>query len=243
MVSHEASERVLIQPRIIHIFSHATWRVFLGDLFTPEVADTFDKYVDALIPLMRKLTTQRPLMARLTALFSDEVRQVDRQLKHMTALFTPTLEQCANEIEQGLEHSSVNNEWFTDLVRLAPPEKRRDYQFLTNIFMGFAFTFIFSPVPVTTQIIYEVAFRPDYAEAVLQEAREVLGERRDEWTFPREHIRRLSLLDSFCKETHKHHPTAASAYHAIQLFLTHSPNKYTTMKSTYRRETLNTRGH
>ncbi|KAK6189529.1 high copy suppressor of abf2 [Pestalotiopsis sp. IQ-011] len=171
---------------------------------------TFDKYVDALIPLMRKLTTQRPFMARLAAFFSDEVRQVDRQLKQMTALFTPTLEQCANDIEQGLEHSSVNNEWFEDLVRLAPPEKRRDYQFLTNIFMGFAFTFIFSPVPVTTQIIYEVAFRPDYAELVLQEAREVLGERQDDRAFSREDIRRLSLLDSFCKETHKHHPTAAS---------------------------------
>lgn len=154
-------------------------------------------------------------MARLTAYLSDEVRQVDRQLKQMTTLFTPTLEKCANDIEQGLEHSSVNNEWFEDLVRLAPREKRRDFQFLTNIFMGFAFTFIFSPVPVTTQIIYEFAYRPEYAELVLKEAREVLGERQDDWTFPREDIRRLSLLDSFCKETHKHHPTAASAYHTI----------------------------
>ncbi|KAI0162656.1 cytochrome P450 [Pestalotiopsis sp. NC0098] len=188
-----------------------------GDLFTPEVADIFDKYVDALIPLMQKLTTQRPLMARLTAYLSDEVRQVDRQLKQMTTLFTPTLEKCANDIEQGLEHSSVNNEWFEDLVRLAPCEKRRDFQFLTNIFMGFAFTFIFSPVPVTTQIIYEFAYRPEYAELVLKEAREVLGERQDDWTFPREDIRRLSLLDSFCKETHKHHPTAATLANGIVL--------------------------
>ncbi|ETS74380.1 hypothetical protein PFICI_14246 [Pestalotiopsis fici W106-1] len=203
-------KRVFIQPQVIHIFSQATWRVFLGDSFTSEVADIFQRYVAALIPLMRKLTTQRPMVARLVAAFSDEVRQVHEQLKRMTALFTPMLEQCVDAVEQGTKPDSVNNEWFEDLVRLAPAEKRRDYKFLTNIFIGFAFTFIFSPVPVTTQIIFEFAFRPDYTEFVLQETQDVLGKRHEDWAFSKENLRRLSLLDSFCKETHKHHPTAAS---------------------------------
>ncbi|KAF3015033.1 hypothetical protein E8E14_009951 [Neopestalotiopsis sp. 37M] len=174
------------------------------------VAEIFRKYVAALIPLMRNLTTQRPIIARLQVALSNETRQVDEQLQRMTVLFTPILEQYVDAIEQELKPESVSNEWFEDLMRLAPPEKRRDYKFLTNIFIGFAFTFIFSPVPVTTQIIFEFAFRPDYTKLVLQEAKDVLGEQQDDWTFPKENIRKLSLLDSFCKETHKHHPTAAS---------------------------------
>ncbi|TQN65849.1 Cytochrome P450 monooxygenase ATR2 [Colletotrichum shisoi] len=139
-----------------------------------------------------------------------EVRLVNAQLERATAFFTPIFQQCAEAFEKGLSGTSVDNDWFEELIRMAPAEKRRDFEYLTNILIGFAFTFVFSPGPSTTQVVYEFAFRPDYAEEVLQEAHDVLGERPESWSFARDSLRRLSLLDSFCKETHKHHPTAAS---------------------------------
>ncbi|KAL0941662.1 cytochrome p450 [Colletotrichum truncatum] len=208
--SNGARKHVIIQPQILHVYSHVIWRVILGDSFTPKVVDIFEKYSATLIPVMKALKAQRPMMARITAAFSSEVRQVNMQLERATAFFTPILQQHFQAFEQSSGTSSANNEWFEELIRMAPAEKRRDYKFLTNILIGFAFTFVFSPGPSTTQVVYEFVFRPDYTDLVLQEARDVLGEQLEDWSFTRESLRKLSLLDSFCKETHKHHPTAAS---------------------------------
>ncbi|KAF5492222.1 Cytochrome P450 monooxygenase BOA4 [Colletotrichum siamense] len=208
--SHGDSRPVIMQPQILHVYSHVIWRVILGNNFSPEVVDIFESYSATLIPVMKALKAQRPIIARITAAFSSDVRKVNAQLERVTAFFTPLFEQCAQALEQGLDMSSVNNDWLEELVRMAPEEKRRDYKYLTNVLIGFAFTFVFSPGPSTTQIVYEFAFRPDYTKLVLEEANQVLGEQVDIWHFTRDSLRRLSLLDSFCKETHKHHPTAAS---------------------------------
>ncbi|KAK2746867.1 cytochrome P450 [Colletotrichum kahawae] len=208
--SHGDSRPVIMQPQILHVYSHVIWRVILGDNFSPGVVDIFESYSATLIPVMKALKAQRPIMARVTAAFSSDVRKVNAQLEGATAFFTPLFEQCAQALEQGSDMSSVNNDWLEELVRMAPEEKRRDYKYLTNVLIGFAFTFVFSPGPSTTQIVYEFAFRPDYTKLVLDEASQVLGKQADSWQFTRDSLRRLSLLDSFCKETHKHHPTAAS---------------------------------
>ncbi|KAJ0149606.1 Fumitremorgin C monooxygenase [Colletotrichum tanaceti] len=216
--SKGAPRRVIMQPQILHVYSHVIWRVILGDDFRPEVVDIFETYSATLIPVMKKLKAQRPLMARVTAAFSGDVRLVNAQLERATAFFTPIFQRCADafeaEEEEGMPpggsgSGSVDNDWFEELVRTAPAERRRDFKYLTNILIGFAFTFVFSPGPSTTQVVYEFAFRPDYVQEVLQEARDVLGDRPASWSFTRDSLRRLSLLDSFCKETHKHHPTAA----------------------------------
>ncbi|KAF4895163.1 Cytochrome P450 monooxygenase ATR2 [Colletotrichum viniferum] len=131
--------------------------------------------------------------------------------KHLEVISEALDEGIASVLSEGFDYSlGVNNDWLEELVRMAPEEKRRDYKYLTNVLIGFAFTFVFSPGPSTTQIVYEFAFRPDYTKLVLEEANQVLGEQVDIWHFTRDSLRRLSLLDSFCKETHKHHPTAAS---------------------------------
>ncbi|OLN88023.1 Ent-kaurene oxidase 3, partial [Colletotrichum chlorophyti] len=208
--SDGAYKRVIMQPQILHVYSHVIWRVILGDAFSPEMVEIFETYSATLIPTMKKLKAQRPVMARITAAFSSQVRQVNVQLERATKFLTPLLEKCAQAMEQGSVQGAVGNEWFEELVRMAPDDKRRDYKYLTNILIGFAFTFVFSPGPSTTQIVYEFAFRPDYIEDVLTEAHDVLGNRHKSWGFTRENLRQLSILDSFCKETHKHHPTAAS---------------------------------
>lgn len=207
-----------MQPQILHVYSHVILRVILGNNFSPEVVDIFESYSATLIPVMKALKAQRPIIARITAAFSSDVCKVNAQLERVTAFFTPLFEQCAQALEQGLDMSSVNNDWLEELVRMAPEEKRRDSKYLTNVLIGFAFTFVFSPGPSTTQIVYEFAFRPDYTKLVLEEANQVLGEQVDIWHFTRDSLRRLSLLDSFCKETHKHHPTAAcKAQHGVDL--------------------------
>ncbi|KAK1962326.1 cytochrome P450 [Colletotrichum sublineola] len=209
--STEKCKRVIVQPQILHIYSHVIWRVILGSDFKPEAVEIFEQYSATLIPVMKKLKAQIPIVARITAAFSSEVRHVNALLERATTLFTPIFERCVQTVEQGSpNNSSVDKEWFEELIRMAPAEKRHDYKFLTNILIGFAFTFVFSPGPSTTQIVYEFAFRPDYVDQVLEEAHEVLGERSEDWNFTRDNLRGLSLLDSFCKETHKHHPTAAS---------------------------------
>ncbi|KAF9871292.1 cytochrome P450 [Colletotrichum karsti] len=208
--SKGASKPVIMQPQILHVYSHVIWRVILGDSFSPEVVDIFEKYSATLIPVMKALKAQRPIMARITAAFSKDVRKVNDQLERATAFFTPLMKACADAFDQGLETSSINNDWFEELIRMAPDDKRRDYKYLTNVLIGFAFTFVFSPGPSTTQVVYEFAFRPDYVDLVLKEANDELGQRVDDWVFTKDSLRRLSLLDSFCKETHKHHPTAAS---------------------------------
>lgn len=204
-----------MQPQILHVYSHVIWRVILGANFSPEVVDVFEKYSATLIPVMKDLKAQRPLVARITAAFSSKVRQVNLQLERAVAFFAPMLEKCVQAFDQGLAKSSLDNEWFEELVRMAPADKRRDYKFLTNVLIGFAFTFVFSPGPSTTQVVYEFAFRPDYMDLVRQEARHVLGERHGNWKFTRDNLRGLWLLDSFCKETHKHHPTAACKFHSL----------------------------
>ncbi|KAK1725124.1 hypothetical protein CaCOL14_011046 [Colletotrichum acutatum] len=208
--SKGAPKRVIMQPQILHIYSHVIWRVILGDSFKPEVVDIFETYSATLIPVMKALKAQRPVMARISAAFSKEVRQVKAQLERALAIFAPLLEQCAQALEQGHAKSSLDNEWLEELIRMAPAERRRDYKYLSNILIGFAFTFVFSPGPSTTQVVYEFAFRPDYIDLVLKEAYDVLGKRPEHWGFSRDNLHSLSLLDSFCKETHKHHPTAAS---------------------------------
>ncbi|KXH46562.1 cytochrome P450 [Colletotrichum nymphaeae SA-01] len=201
--------RVIMQPKILLIYSHVIWKVILGNSFKPEVVNIFEMYCTTLISVMEALKAQRPIMARIFAAFSKDVRQVNAQLEQASAFFAPLFEQCVQALEQGHAKSSLDNEWLEELIRMAPAERRRDYKYLTNILIGFVFTFVVSPGPLTTQVVYEFAFRPDYVDLVLKEAYGVLGERPEHWGFSRNNLHGLSLLDSFCKETHKHHPKAA----------------------------------
>ncbi|GKT50628.1 cytochrome P450 monooxygenase ATR2 [Colletotrichum spaethianum] len=196
-----------MQPQILHVYSHVIWRVILGNNFRSEVVDIFEQYSATLIPVMKKLKAQRPMMARITASFSSEVRHVNAQLDRATAFFTPIFEQCVQAFEKGSPTGSLENDWFEELIRTAPADKRRDYKYLTNVLIGFAFTFVFSPGPSTTQVVYEFAFRPDYIDLVLEEAYNVLGERSESWNFTRDSLRRLSLLDSFSNLMKKIHKT------------------------------------
>ncbi|KXH28261.1 cytochrome P450 [Colletotrichum simmondsii] len=203
---------VIMQPKILLIYSHVIWRVVLGNSFKPEVVDIFEKYSATLISVKKALKAQRPILARISAAFSKDVRQVNSQLEQASAFFAPLFEECVQALEQGLAKSSLDNEWLEELVRMAPADRRRDYKYLTNILIGFVFTFVVSTGPSTTQVVYEFAFRPDYVDLVLKEAYGVLGERPKHWGFSKNNLHGLSLLDSFCKETHKHHPTAAWMY-------------------------------
>ncbi|KAG7048104.1 cytochrome P450 [Colletotrichum scovillei] len=223
-ISGFAPTRVIMQPRILLIYSRAIWRVIMGNSFKPEVVNIFETYCTTLISVMKALKAQRPIMARIFAAFSNDVRRVNAQLEQASAFFAPLFEQCLQALEQGHAKSSLDNEWLEELIRMAPAERRRDYTYLTNILIGFVFTFVVSPGLSTTQVVYEFAFRPNYVDLVLKEAYGVLGDRPEHWGFSRNNLHGLSLLDSFCKETHKHHATAAcesSNFASSTKFTTH----------------------
>lgn len=172
----------------------------------------FEKYSATLIPAMKNLKAKRPIFARISAAFSNEVKQVDMQLDRATEVLMPLFEQALRVCEEGQENGAHGvPDMILELVKQAPANRRRDFKYLTNILVGFAFTFVFSPGPSATQIIYEFAFRPNYADLVRQEVLDNLGQ-PENWSFSRESLRKLTLLDSFCKETHKHHPTAACEF-------------------------------
>lgn len=60
-----------------------------------------------------------------------------------------------------------------------------------------------------------MAFRPDYCAQMRSEAKEVFGAGQRSWD--KNTLRRLTKLDSFCKETHRHHPSAACEFHYKQV--------------------------
>jgi hypothetical protein len=155
------------------------------------------------------LKAANPIFLPLIAAKSKDIRQLHQHLEAAIRLLSPIFK----TIRVGMGVSSSRGTWIEWLIRHVSPEKLYDDKYLTDILLAYHFGFVFQTGPLITQILYELAFRPEYIRLIENEAQEVLGPNIHAYT--RHNLRKLTQLDSFCKETHRHHPTTACKSQAL----------------------------
>jgi hypothetical protein len=157
-----------------------------------------------------KLRSSHPALRRINSYFIAEIRELRRQLREATVLMSPVLSKARKQLSANESGDKNDNDIIPWLLRELSnkPHQFANDSYLTNILLAYAISFVFSPTPIGTQIVYEMAFRPEHCAEMRREAEAVFttpGQR----SYDRTSLRRLTKLDSFCKETHRHHPSAA----------------------------------
>jgi cytochrome P450 len=153
-----------------------------------------------------KLRSSHPALRQINSYFTPEIRELRKQLRQATILLSPVLSQVRKQITAN--ESRDDNNIINWLLREVSPRQFANDEYLTNILLAYVISFVFSPTPIGTQIVYEMAFRPVHRAEMRREAEAVftiLGQQ----SYDKNSLRRLTKLDSFCKETHRHHPSAA----------------------------------
>jgi hypothetical protein len=156
-----------------------------------------------------KLRSSHPALRRINSYFIAEIHELRRQLREANVLMSPVLSKARKQLaaNESVDRDNDNN-IVTWLLREVNPRQFANDSYLTNILLAYAISFVFSPTPIGTQIVYETAFRPEHCAEMRREAEAVFttsGQR----SYDKTSLRRLTKLDSFCKETHRHHPSAA----------------------------------
>jgi hypothetical protein len=153
-----------------------------------------------------KLRSSHPALHRINSYFIPEISDLYRQLREATVLLSPVLSQARKQL--AADESGDQNSIIFWLLREVSPRQSANDSYLTNILLAYAISFVFSPTPIGTQIVYEMAFRPEHCAEMRREA-ETVFTTPDQRSYDKTSLRRLTKLDSFCKETHRHHPSAA----------------------------------
>lgn len=176
----------------------------MRDQYDEKIVGVFFKYVRAHSAAQLKLRCCHPALHRIYSYFVTEIRDLRKQLREATVLLSPILAQARMQVDKSETSENSIVGWLLQEVGL---RQFADDEHLTNILLAYGITFVFSPSPIGAQLIYEMAFRPDYCAQMRCEAEQVFG--LNQRTYDRNTLRRLTKLDSSCKETHRHHPSAA----------------------------------
>ena len=175
----------------------------MGDKFSNTLVEISENYHYTHMRALADLKAATPILLPLVAAKSKDVRQLHQHLEAATRFLSPIFK----TIRADMGAPSSKGTWIEWLIRHVSPEKLYDDKYLTGILVAYHFGFVFQTGPLITQILYELASRPEYIRLIDNEAQEVLGPTGNAYT--RQNLRRLTQLDSFCKETHRHHPTTA----------------------------------
>ena len=198
-----------IQQKATRVLTQVMWKLALGDNFSETIVDVSENYHYTHMRALADLKAANPILLPLIAAKSKDIRQLHQCLEAATKLLSPTFKR----IRAGMAASSSRGTWIESLIRHVSPENFYDDKYLTGILLAYHFGFVFQTGPLITQIPYELAFRPEYIRLIEDEAQEVLGPNANAYT--RHNLRKLTQLDSFCKETHRHHPTTACTSQAF----------------------------
>jgi hypothetical protein len=190
------------------MFARASWKLILRGDYKESIVDVFFNYVRAHSAAQLKLRTCHPALHSMYCYLIPEIRELREHLRQATAILSPVLSQARDKISASEIGDGSIISW---LLREVDPSRFTDDEYLTNILLAYGITFVFSPSPIGTQLIHEMAFRPDYCAQMRSEGSEVFGAAQRSWD--KNTLRRLTKLDSFCKETHRHHPSAACESH------------------------------
>jgi cytochrome P450 len=153
-----------------------------------------------------KLRSSHPALRRINSYFNSEIRDLRKRLRQATVLLSPVLSQARKQISAN--KSGDQNSIIVWLLREVNPRQFANDSYLTNILLAYVISFVFSPTPIGTQIVYEMAFRPEHCAEMRREVGAVFTT-PGQLSYEKNTLRRLTKLDSFCKETHRHHPSAA----------------------------------
>jgi hypothetical protein len=198
-----------IQQNATRVLTRVMWELALGDKFSNTLVEISENYHYTHIRALADLKAANPIFLPLIAAKSKDIRQLHQHLEAAIRLLSPIFK----TIRVGMGVSSSRGTWIEWLIRHVSPEKLYDDKYLTDILLAYHFGFVFQTGPLITQILYELAFRPEYIRLIENEAQEVLGPNIHAYT--RHNLRKLTQLDSFCKETHRHHPTTACKSQAL----------------------------
>lgn len=190
-----------IQQKATRVLTQVMWKLALGDNFSKTIVGVSENYHYTHMRALADLKAATPILLPLNTAKSKEIRQLHQCLEAATKFLT------FKKSRAGMAASSSRGTWIEWLIRHVSPEKFYDDRYLTGILLAYHFGFVFQTGPLITQILYELAFRPEYIRLIEDEAQEVLGSNASAYT--RHNLRKLTQLDSFCKETHRHHPTTA----------------------------------
>jgi cytochrome P450 len=136
--------------------------------------------------------------------FLPEIRRMSAHNAKASSLIGKILQQRAiDEKDASYEKPRDALQGVQDAL---PEKKRGDIQMHTDMSLGLIAAAIHTTSALCTNVIFDLAFRPEYIELLREEATEVLKESNGHWTS--ESMKKLKKLDSFIKESQRH--TAAS---------------------------------
>lgn len=139
----------------------------------------------------------------LWALRTRDLQTVRAHLVRATKMLSPTFVRLRTQLKDSEAHAGSSvAAWLVHQYYHASDEH------LTKLMLSFNHAFTLTTLPVTQQLVHELAVRPAFVDAIRREADTVLGQRVPDFT--RGALRELTILDSFCKETHRLHPGSSS---------------------------------
>lgn len=198
---------VRVAEVITRIFAKASWKLILCESYDEKIIEVFFNYVRTHSAAQLKLRCCHPALHPIYCYFIPEIQELRGHLRQATAILSTAFAAARAQIETQTTSENSIIHW---LLREVDPYRFHDNEYLTNILLAYGITFVFSPTPIGTQVIYEMAFRPDHCEEMRVEADHVLG--AGTHSCDKTALRSLTKLDSFWKETHRHHPSAACKY-------------------------------
>jgi cytochrome P450 len=141
--------------------------------------------------------------------FIPDVRRVWKQNAKARDLITPIIKQRErNEKLEGYKKPNDTIEWVRDLL---PNADKRDYGYQGIAQLAITAVSIHTVTQLTTNSIFNLAAYPEYQSILREEIEIVLKGSGGVWTL--DGVSKLKKLDSFMKESLRHHtPTTSKCF-------------------------------
>lgn len=184
-------------------YASASWRISLGNLYNAEIVPISLAYTKILSQAQSQLGERSRASQYLWALRTRNLQTVRAHLVRATQILSPIFVRLKTQLKDSEAYAgSTFAAWLVHQQHDASDEH------LTKLMLSFNHAFTLTTLPVTQQLVHELAVRPAFVDAIRREADTVLGERVSDFT--RSALREMTILDSFCKETHRLHPGSSS---------------------------------
>lgn len=186
---------------VVNMFGCALWKLILRDSYTEDIVPIFCSYSSAIFAAQMKFRRRHPILLPVTAPFCSDVYRARTHLHEAMHLLSPAFRQARHkaQTQNGMDIAIIG--W---ILRNVDEDRYYDDEYLAKLLLAYGIAFIFAASPTGSGIVTEAAFRPDLCSLIREEALRI-----NDLDFTKASLQQLTILDSFCKETHKHYPNAA----------------------------------